>query len=111
MKLVIPPVIQIGPLKYSVVFSNKLMDKLSDRSSVNVKEQIIRLQDETSNEQLFANFIHEVDHVAEDTVGIETNEQNTVGRANLMAHALLSMGIDPDFSKIPQEVIQIVSKE
>lgn len=106
MKIVIPAVIKIGPLDISVVFSDTLMEKMNDRSSCNIKEQIIRLRSGCSNDQLFANLIHEVDHIVEDVAGIDTKENSTIGRANLMAQALLSMGIEPDFSQIPKEVVE-----
>jgi len=106
MKLVIPAVIEIGPLDISIVFSDTLMEKMNDRASCNIKEQIIRLRSGTSTDQLFANLMHEVEHVVEDVAGIDTQEDNTIGRANLLAQALLSMGIEPDFSQVPIEVVK-----
>ena len=105
MKLVIPSVIKIGPLDYSIVISDTLLEKTGDRASCNIKEQMIRLR-KCSNEQMFANLIHEADHIAEDTSGIEVKEDGTIGRANLLTQALLSMGIEPDFSEIPKEVVK-----
>ena len=103
MNLVIPSEIQIGAIKYRIVFSDKLLKKMSDRASMNIKEEIIRLQNGCSAAQLFANLMHEIDHLAEDTAGISQEEQDSIARANLVAQALLSMGIEPDFSQIPEE--------
>ena len=106
MRLIISPNIKVGPLEISIVFSDTLMEKMNDRASCNVKEQIIRLRSGCSNEQLFANLVHEIDHVVEDVAGIDQKENSTIARANLMAIALLSMGIEPDFRRIPKEVVK-----
>ena len=103
MKLVIPSEIQVGAVKYRIVFSNKILEKMQDRASLNIKEEVIRLRSGCSAAQLFANLMHEIDHLAEDTAGISLEEQDSVSRANLVAQALLSMGIEPDFSQIPEE--------
>ena len=103
MKLQIQLTVQTAGLTYNIVFNKYLLEKMDDRASCNLKEQIIRLRRDMSNEYLFANLIHEIDHIAEDTAGIEINENETTARANLIAQAIMSMGIEPDFSLIPEE--------
>ena len=103
MKLLIPPEINVGPLTFQIVFNEKLLKKMHDRASANVTEQKIRLPRETSDEQCFVLLIHELDHAAEDNCGIDFNEQNTCSRSSLIAQALMSMGLEPDFSQIPEE--------
>lgn len=103
MKLIIPPEIKMGPITLRIVKSDKLLEKLNYRSSTNVKEEIIRLSSDRSVEQIFAGLLHEVLHNCEDFSGIGFEEREIISISNFLAQALLSMGIEPDFSQVPEE--------
>ena len=110
MKLIIPPKCQIGALNYKIVFSDYLLGKLENRATSNVAEQIIRLRKratvgnkEISHEQLLSDLCHEIEHIINDTAGLSEEEHEIVIRGSLMTQALLSLGIEPVFSQIPEE--------
>ena len=104
MKVPISPQCQIAASTYDVVFSDWVLKKMDVRASCNVKEQKVRLpKDDLKVEQTFTRLIHELLHLVDDTAGFEVNEGDIVVRGNLLSQALLSLGIEPDFSLIPEE--------
>ena len=106
MKLVIPSECKIAAFTYSIVTNDKLLEKLEDRASCNIKEQIIRLQKkEVKAEQIFVELLHEIDHLIDDVTGSKTDEEVRIAKTNILAQVLLSLGIEPDFSQIPEEEI------
>ena len=104
MKLIIPPECKLAAFTYHIVTNDILLKKLGDRASCNIKEQIIRLpKDTVSSEQVFVELLHELDHLIDDVLGIDTKENIRIARTNLLGQILLSLGIEPDFSQIPEE--------
>lgn len=105
MKLVIPKQISVGPLKYSIVFSDYILGKMDVRASVNLREQVIRLPEkEVTSKARFMFLLHELDHIVNDLGGLRDVEEKEIeARVTLLAQALLSMGLEPDFSQIQKE--------
>lgn len=104
MKLIVSPQCQIAALTYDIVVSDWVLKKMDVRASCNFKELKVRLpKDNLRVEQTFTELIHELLHIVDDTAGFEMNEGDTIIRGNLLSQALLSLGIEPDFSRIPEE--------
>jgi len=104
MKLVIPPKCQMGVHPIRIRQSEKLLAKLDYRGSGNMKEGIIRLSfKERQLEDIFATLIHEGLHQAGILSGLELKEEEIIPLAEFMTQFLLSLGIEPDFSQIPEE--------
>ncbi len=106
MKLKIPSKCQIAALSYEIVTNDFLLRKMGSRASANFKERKIRLpKDGVAAEQLFIELVHEVLHIVDDAAGLDIHEEDVIVRANLLSQALLSLGIEPDFSEIPEEMV------
>ena len=100
MKLVISPTIRIGAVKHKVKFDDVLLEHDDLRGSYRVKDEIIRLASGRSPEQTWMVLIHEVLHICSNESGADSDENGIRGTATLLAQATLSMGIEPDFSRI-----------
>jgi len=112
MKLIIPPTCQIGAHTYKVRFNDKLLGAADLRAQTNHKEQLIRLSTgehagvRRSNTMLFEMLLHEILHpINQLYCGGEVTEQQIEAISAGMAQALLSLGIEADFSQIPEEEI------
>ena len=98
----IPDYVTVGAVSFKILFNTDMVKKLDDRAFVSFKDQEIWLRDDMTDSQLLTNLLHEIKHVVDDTAGIEIRESEVVATGNLMAQALISMGIRPDFSGIKQ---------
>lgn len=109
MKLIITPECQIGVHTYKIRINNKALDIANLRANVDYNEQIVRLSTrldgkQRSNSMIFEallhEFLHPINHLLMGGELTETqHEQISAG----LAQALLSLGIEPDFSQIPEE--------
>jgi len=104
MKLTIPAECQIGAHIIRIRESEKLLEKLEYRGSCNLKEQIIRLSFEKRQlTSIFTTLIHEGLHISIQLSGLELKEGEIVAISEFLGQFLLSLGVEPDFSQIPQE--------
>lgn len=101
MKFKISPKCQIGPMKFRIVFDEYLMHKMDLSAYCNSREEVICLSTGRSAEQTFTSLIHEIFHICNDESGNSLEEGQVVGIAYLLSQAILSLGIEPDFSEIP----------
>ncbi len=109
MKLIIPPECQIGAHTYKIRISNKALDIAELRGQVRYITQIIRISTHTdtmprTNSMVFDALIHEMLHpISHLFMGGELTETQIEQIATGFTQVLLSLGIEPDFSQIPEE--------
>lgn len=103
MKLIIPSEIKIGCVKIRIVFNEELMFKMDTIGYASTKDQTIYLSNRHKTDRKFGTLIHEILHICATESGAEMDESVVTGVATLMAQALVSMQIEPDFSQIPEE--------
>jgi len=103
MKLVIPPTIRMGALDINIVFNQRMLDATGDKGMSNSEDQKIRLDKNLTPSHKFVTLCHEIEHIAESLIGYTTNETVVSARAHMVAQAMLSLDIEPDFSQIPEE--------
>ena len=108
MKLVIPPTIQVGAHIIKLVRNEQLLEELDLRGQLDGKVPQIRLAIKGRSPSLtFETLVHEIWHFGNYTFGLDAketdSEHNTRGASAIMAQALLSLGVEPDFSQIPEE--------
>ena len=105
MKLVIPPQCKIGARTYKIVWWNEKM-QYSSRATAqgSSRDEVIRLDNEWSVVANFVHLIHELRHQTSYLISADADDENTVrSESELFAQALLSLGIEPDFSLIKEE--------
>lgn len=104
MKLVIPPQCKIGARTYKIVWWNEKM-QYSARATAqgSSRDEVIRLDKEWSVVANFVHLIHELKHQASYLVSADDGEDKVRSESELFAQALLSLGIEPDFSLIKEE--------
>ena len=107
---VIPPECHIGGHTVRIRISEKYLDIADLAGESTMTEGIIRLSLHLDNKPrsrvcIFETLIHEIIHLVDrEYVRDGALEERQVGcLANGIVQALLSMGIEPDFSKIPDE--------
>jgi len=103
MLLVIPSQCKIGCRTIKIVFSDKVLDWKEKRAHENIKEEIIRLHTGESDAATFEALIHEALHIVHYLYGREDDEQGACIEAEAMCQFLMSLGIEPDFSQVPEE--------
>lgn len=103
MKLVIKPECQIGARNIRIVFSDRILDWEENRASENIKEEIIRLHKGQSSAATFDSLIHEAEHIVNYLYAVNEEENYTVIHSTGLCQFLLSLGIEPDFSRILEE--------
>ena len=110
MKFTIAPQFTIGARKFRIVFNDFLLAKMRDDASANMLEQIVRLPYKGSAsgikvtpEAQFELLLHEIEHTINVILGINASERDCTSRATLLAQALISLGLEPDFSQITEE--------
>ena len=114
MRLVILPECQAGALTYKIIFSDKALQIADVRAQVEHAEQLIRLSKHGSYTTLraiprsaavlFEMLLHEIIHIHNHLwCGGDLTEQQTEALAAGLTQSLLSLGIEPDFSQIPEE--------
>ena len=103
MKLIISSECQVGAHTFKIRWSDKWLDARGVRGYEDCKDQIIRLHTGQSISATFEALIHELGHVVEYTYGLDSKEEEVVVRAAGLCQSLMSLGIEPDFSQIPEE--------
>lgn len=103
MKLIIPAEFQMGARVFRIRFNGKLLAELGIKAQLVDKEELIRLA-HRSPMSMFESLTHEIHHEAAYLCGDDdAPEGRIMAEANFMAQALISLGIEPDFSHIPEE--------
>lgn len=109
MKLIIPSECQIGAHTYKIRISEKALDVANIRGQVSFSEETIRLSLEheghkRSDTMVFEALLHEILHMVNNLYcGGELSEQQHEAIGAGISQPLLSLGIEPDFSQIPEE--------
>lgn len=105
--LKISPECQIGAHTFQIRWSPKILDIQDARGGGEYRiDLIIRLMPGRPISQTFQTLIHEVIHLADmTTLGNDSRitEVETQALSSGLAQFLLSLGINPDFSQIPEE--------
>lgn len=104
MKLIIPNEAQVGAHTYLIRVNEKQLDRQGWQASSTSKELIVRLATrdrQTSN--IFCALMHEGLHLAGVHGGVELKEEEIVVLGEFLGQFLLSLGIEPDFSQVPEE--------
>lgn len=104
MKLLIPSRIQIGGNHYQIVWWNKKMQHSAESTAqATAKYQVIGLDPEWSNTMRFEHLIHEIRHLVDFLLSNDTSESYIRAESSYLSQAILSLGIEPDFSRIKEE--------
>jgi len=105
MKLIIPPEFQMGARIFRIRFNDKVLKELDFKAQLVDKEDLVRLT-HRSPLSMFESLIHEMFHEIAYLCGEDdAPESRIIAEANFMAQGLISLGIEPDFSQIPEEEI------
>ncbi|MBA7499228.1 hypothetical protein ES704_01968 [subsurface metagenome] len=110
MKLIIPNEVQIGGNKIRIRISEKALDVANLSAQYSAYENIIRLSliyegKPRSIPRILESLIHEINHAIDGLYIRELEERQVGALASGLAQALLSIGIEPDFSQIPEETL------
>ena len=113
MKLVISSEVQIGGNRIRIRRNDKALEITDLRAQYSSSENIIRLSLTYAGRprpisQIFESLLHEINH-AIDGLYLRDLEEGQIGAlATGQTQALLSLGIEPDFSEIPEEELEEV---
>ncbi len=106
MKLVIPNQVSIGARVFRIRWNGALLDPKSTKAELVDKEDLIRLAPGRTALSTFESLMHEIEHEI-NYLTSDDGEFGSEGRisaqTNFLCQALLSIGIEPDFSKIGEE--------
>ena len=105
MKLIIPPEVQIGALLYHLFRNDYLLEKINLSGHISSKDQKIWIAHREIDQE-FLVLVHEACHGICDELGIASGEESEnfiKALATGVALFILSLGIEPDFSQIPEE--------
>ena len=108
MKLVIPSEVQIGGNIIRIRHNEEAMRIADLRGQISLSEGIIRLSytfegRPRTTTQLFESLLHEITHAVDHLYMRELEERQVGALASGLTQALMSLGIEPDFSQIPEE--------
>lgn len=101
MRLIIPPQFQIGCRIFSIRINEKLLQELGYKAQLDDRADLIRLS-KRSPQSMFESLIHEMLHEATYSCHQDSDDDNIQPLATFLAQALLSLGIEPDFSEVPE---------
>jgi len=102
MKLIIQPQCQIGAIRYNIVRNDFLLEKQDKSGTINSKEQKIRIAHREVSQE-FLILMHEAIHGIASEQGYDFEEGCVRAIATGVTIFLKSLGIEPDFSQIPEE--------
>ena len=105
MKLVITPSCQIGAVTYGICRNDRLLERLDLSGHINSRDQLIRIAHRKPDQE-FLILLHEAIHGICDELGITPGDQSEEFIRALstgIAIFLQTLGIEPDFSEIPEE--------
>lgn len=106
MKLKIPHEFQLGAHTFKIVWSPKLLNAAGAKGQAEYLEKhIIRLRPGRPSSHTFNSLLHETIHLIDFIYGPDDDilEGTTRFLAGGLCQALMSLGIEPDFSDIPEE--------
>lgn len=105
MKLKIPHECQIGAHTFPIRWSPKILDLQEARGGSEYREDIIiRLMPNRKPIAMFQTLIHEAIHMTDSVFGTDRIDEEVVKLlSGGLTQFLLSLGIEPDFSDIPEE--------
>lgn len=108
MKIVIPAECQIGANKVRIRQNEEAMRIADLRGQMSQAENIIRLSFtyegiNRTSPQILESFLHEAIHFIDHLYLRELEERQVTALASGLAQVLMSLGIEPDFSQIPEE--------
>ena len=104
MKLVIPSKVQIGCRTFDIRMNDSLMEELDLKAQLVDSDDLIRMR-QRSPTSMFESLIHELMHEVFYMCDLQDGEDSIRPLGVLMTQALMSLGIEPDFSKIPDEEV------
>ena len=104
MKLIIPPQCQIGALTFGIRRNDFLLHKLDKAGTINSLDQLIRIAHRKVDLE-FLVLMHEAIHGIYDEQGLEQDEGVIRAISTGITIFLRSLGIEPDFSLIPEEKV------
>lgn len=102
MKLIIPPECQIGAITYGIRRNDFLLHKMDRSGTINSKDQLIRIAHREVSQE-FLILMHEALHGISDEQGYDFDEGCIKAISTGITIFLKSLGIEPDFSQIPEE--------
>ena len=108
MKLQILSEVQIGGRKIRIRISEKALHIADIAAQASTHDDIIRLAlhyegRPRNNVEVFENLIHEILHIIDHLYIRELEERQVGALSSGLAQALMSLGIEPDFSQILEE--------
>jgi len=104
MKLVIPPECQIGAHTFKIRWSDQIMKVMEARGGVEYLEKlVIRLKSNRPVSATFQTLIHEATHLVSMLYNPDLKEEDVWTISAVLCQFLMSIGIEPDFSQIPEE--------
>jgi len=108
MKFQILPEIQIGGRKVRIRISERVLQIADLSAQASTYDNIIRLTlhyegHPRNNVVVFESLIHEILHIIDRLYMRELEERQVGALSSGLAQALISLGIEPDFSQIPEE--------
>lgn len=108
MKLVIPPECQVGGNKIRIRINEKALDIAGLSAQYSAYENIIRLSliydgKPRDKARVLESLIHELNHAVDGLYMRELEERQVGVMASGWTQIFLSLGIEPDFSQIPEE--------
>ena len=98
----IPPECQIGAITYDILRNDFLLEKMNRSGYINSREQKIRVAHREVSQE-FLILMHEAFHGISDEQGYELEEGCIHALSTGLTIFLNSLGIEPDFSQIPEE--------
>ena len=106
VKLTIPPEFQVGCKTFRIRISNKILREIDCKGQLVDKEDLVRLASRSPS-SMFETLIHEIMHEIIYMCALNNSpsidETSTAPMACFLAQALMSLGIEPNFDKIPNE--------
>jgi len=102
MKLKIPLNVQVGAIQYAVLRNDFLLHKENKSGTINSLEQKIRIAHRNADQE-FLILVHEALHGIADELGYDFDEGCIKAISTGFVLFLYSLGIEPDFSDIPEE--------
>ena len=104
MKLEISPECQIGAHIIEIVWSKKILEIQGAKGGAeNLEIIVIRLRPDRPITAIFQTFIHELIHQVAFVYHLDIEDETIQVLAAGLAQAFISLGIEPDFSQIPEE--------
>ena len=106
--MIIPPEVQIGAHTIRIRHNEEAMRIANLRGQMSLPEGTIRLSFEVEGiprtvPQVFESLLHEFIHAIDCLYMKELEERQIMALAAGLAQVLVSIGIEPDFSQVPEE--------